>query len=109
MGRFLAVCFLLMGALAIGSLFNAAFAQQETFKDQLTGTRTLVSNDNVTPEGTKRQLYGSSPKGILIFANERRFAQVQVSPARSKFKERTRLDGTPEENTAAIAGTVAHF
>jgi hypothetical protein len=95
--------------LGLALLPSYAVAQQQTLREQLIGSWTLVSNDNVAPDGIKRQLYGSNPKGILILAANGHYAQVQVNPDRPKFKGKTRLDGTPEENKAAMAGTVAHF
>jgi hypothetical protein len=98
-----------VAALGFACLWGNALAQQQTLRQQLVGSWVLVSNDNVAPDGTKRQLYGPYPKGILILSAEGRYAQVQVNPDRPKFKGKTRLDGTPEENKAAMAGTVAHF
>jgi Lipocalin-like domain len=96
-------------ALGLALLPTGASSQQKTLKEQLVGTWTLVSNNNVAPDGTKRQLFGPNPKGILILAADGHYAQVQVNPARPKFKGSTRLDGTPEENKAVVAGTVAGF
>jgi len=53
-------------ALGLALLPGSALSQQKSLQEQLTGTWTLVSNDNVAPDGTKRQLYGPNPKGILI-------------------------------------------
>ena len=73
------------------------------------GTWTIVSNDNVAPDGTKRQIFGPNPKGIFILGADGRYVLLVVNPARPKFGGKSRLDGTPEENKAAIAGTVAAF
>jgi hypothetical protein len=86
-----------------------AVGQQQSLKQRLVGTWTLVSNDNVASDGTKRQIFGPNPNGVMIFDVNGRFAVIAVNPARPKFKGNTRLDGTPEENKAAIAGTVAAF
>lgn len=96
-------------AVGIALLSGSAVSQQKPLKAQLVGTWTLVSNDNVTPDGTKRQIFGPDPKGIMILSADGRFALIATNPARPKFKGNTRLDGTPEENKAAIAGTVAAF
>jgi len=85
-------------------------AQQKLLKDQLVGTWTLISNDNVSPDGTRRQIFGPNPKGILIFDASGRYAQIQVDPNRPKFKgKKTRLDGTADENTAVFHATAGHF
>jgi hypothetical protein len=98
-----------MPALGLALLSGGAVSQQKSLKQQLVGTWTLVSNDNVAPDGTKRQIFGPHPKGIMILDADGRYALIAVNPARPKFKGNTRLDGTPEENKAAIAGTVASF
>jgi hypothetical protein len=96
-------------ALALSLLPSIATGQQKSLKDRLVGSWTIVSNDNVAPDGTKRQIFGPNPKGILMLSADGRYALVVVNPARPRFKGKTRLEGTPEENQAVIAGTVAAF
>ena len=86
-----------------------AVAQQKSLKDQLVGIWTLVSAENVAPDGTKRQNFGANPKGILILDASGRYAQLNIRPDRPKFKSNNRLRGTPEETKAAFDGTIAHF
>lgn len=95
-------------AFGFALLPGSAAAQQKTFKEQLTGTWTVVSNDSVGPDGTKRQLYGPSPKGILIFVANGQFANILVRPDLPNFKG-NRLEGTLEENRAVVHGTNANF
>ena len=98
-----------IASLGLALLSGSAVSQQKSLKEQLVGTWTIVSNDNVAPDGAKRQIFGPNPKGIMILDGDGRYALIAVNPARPKFKGKTRLDGTPEENKAAIAGTVASF
>jgi lipocalin-like protein len=98
-----------IAALGLALLPGSAVSQQKPLKEQLVGSWAIVSNDNVAPDGTKRQLFGPNPRGIMILDANGRYALITVNPARPKFKGKTRLDGTPEENKAAIAGTVASF
>src|SRR6516164_1876796 len=42
-------------------------AQQKPFKEQLTGTWTLGSWEQVFKDGTKRQDFGTNPKGVASF------------------------------------------
>jgi hypothetical protein len=96
-------------ALGLVLLSNSALAQQKPLKEQLAGTWTIISNDNVAPDGTKRQLFGANPKGILVLAANGQYAQIIVLPNRPNFKVNNRLEGTPEENKAAVHGTTATF
>ena len=86
-----------------------AVAQQKTLKEQLVGTWTLVSAETTAQDGTKTALFGTNPKGIVMFDAGGRFAQIQVRADRPKFKANNRLQGTPEENKAALAGGVGQF
>ena len=95
--------------LGLALLSNSALAQQKPLKEQLAGTWTIISNDNVAPDGTKRQLFGANPKGILVLAANGQYAQIIVLPNRPNFKVNNRLEGTPEENKAAVHGTTATF
>jgi hypothetical protein len=45
-------------AVGVALLPGSLLAQQKSLKEQLVGTWTIVSNDNVAPDGTKRQLFG---------------------------------------------------
>ena len=88
---------------------DTAVSQQKSMQDRVVGTWTIVSNDNVAPDGTKRQVFGPNPRGIMILTADGRYALIATNPNRPKFKGTTRLDGTPEENRAVVAGTVASF
>jgi hypothetical protein len=96
-------------ALGLALLPGSALAQQKSLKEQLTGIWTLVSNDSTAPDGTKRQLFGANPKGILILDASGRYAQIYMRPDVPKFKANNRLEGTSEENKAVVQGTVAQF
>jgi lipocalin-like protein len=98
-----------VAVLGLTLLPSTALAQQKPLKDQLAGTWTIVSNDNVAPDGTKRQLFGPNPKGVLILAANGQFAQIMVRADRPNFKANNRLEGTAEENKAAVQGTTATF
>ena len=111
MNRLRTLTITVISVLCLGFALDAsdALAQRDVLKQQLIGTWTLVSNDNVAVDGTRRQLFGPSPKGILILEANGRYAQIQLNPNRPKFKASTRMDGTPEENKAVVQGTSASF
>jgi hypothetical protein len=63
--------------LAVGLSASDALAQQKSLKEQIVGTWTLVSSDQVRPDGTKLRQFGSDPKGINVFdANGRFFVMI---------------------------------
>jgi hypothetical protein len=100
--------FLLTGlSLVLGA--QGASAQQKSLKDQLVGTWSLISNDNVSPNRQRRQLFGAAPKGLVILQDNGQFAQIYLRPDRPKFKTNSRLQGTPDEIKVAWDGTVALF
>lgn len=109
MNRFHILSLSVATALGLALLPGSALAQQKSLKEQLAGTWTIISNDNVAPDGTKRQLFGPNPKGILVLAANGQYAQIIVLPARPNFKVNNRLEGTPEENKTAVHGTTAAF
>jgi hypothetical protein len=101
--------FSIMTALGMALLPGSAPAQQAGLKDQIAGTWRIVSNDNVAADGTKRQLFGSNPKGVLILAANGQYVQIFTRGDAPKFKVNNRLEGTPEEMKAAYQGMVATF
>src|SRR5262245_28560891 len=84
-------------------------AQQKSLKEQLFGAWVLVSADQTAADGTKHQLFGPSPKGVMVLDPSGQYVQIFVRPGREKFKANNRLKGTPEENTAAVHATTASF
>jgi hypothetical protein len=63
--------------LAVGLSASDSLAQQKSLKEQLVGTWTLVSSDQVRPDGSKLSQFGANPKGINVFdANGRFFLTV---------------------------------
>jgi len=88
---------------------SGALAQQPSLKDQLAGVWMLVFADNVAPDGTRRQVFGPNPKGIMILDGTGRYSEMIVGSSRPKFTSNSRLQGTPEENRAVVMGTIAAF
>jgi len=89
-------------ALALALLPSSAVSQQKSLKDQLVGTWTLVSTDNV-------QNFGANPKGMLVFDGNGRYSLVFMRSDLPKFAASTADKGTAEENKVVMQGMVAHF
>ena len=54
---------MVMGVLALRP--EIAVSQQKSFKDELIGSWTIVSNDNIGVNGEKRQIFGPESKGAF--------------------------------------------
>ena len=89
----------------------AAIAQEspKTLKDQLTGSWRLVSINNLRVDGTKYELFGPNAKGIAIFDRNGTYSFQIMRAARPSFAAESRLEGTSEENRAAVQGMISHF
>ncbi len=81
----------------LGSVLWAgtASAQQKSFKDQIVGAWILVSTDNTAPDGSKQQIWGPNPTGMLVLDASGRFTQIIVRSDRPKFKANNRMQGSP--------------
>jgi hypothetical protein len=66
--------------LAVGSSASNSLAQQRLLKEQLVGTWTLVSSEQVRPDGTKLQQFGVNPNGINVFDPNGRFFVMVARP-----------------------------
>jgi hypothetical protein len=99
-------------ALAVVAL--AAFAVQGgsekkgSLKHQVVGAWTMVSNV-LDQDGKKTEPYGSDAKGSVILTNTGRVALIITRSDIPKFAVNNRTQGTPEENKAVVAGSIAYF
>jgi hypothetical protein len=75
----------------------------------LVGTWRLERCDNILPDGTRIELYGPHPKGLLIFDSAGRYSMQIMSASRPRFAANDKSKGTPEEYAAAVKGTNAHY
>jgi len=100
--------FATVAALGLALLPSNLNSQQGTLKEQLVGTWTIISWEDIAPNGTKRQI--TNPKGFLIFDSGGRYAQVITRADRPKFKSPSEptveeLAAATEDFFAANAGT----
>ena len=100
---------LFLSLFLVGLFPTQASPQQAANKDTVVGTWTLVLVDNVLPDGTRVHLYGDNPQGILTFDAEGRYALQIYRAGRAKFASGDKSKGSPEENSAAVLGSNAHF
>ena len=101
---------LTLPALLAGAMFAAArsvCAQQPAVQGVI-GTWTLVSETAHQGDKTTEPL-GPNPLGSIIFDRGGRFILMIARPGLPKFAANKRDAGTPEENKAVLAGSLAFF
>jgi Lipocalin-like domain len=93
-------------SLAAGLSASDSLAQQKSLKEQLVGTWTLVSSDQVRPDGSKLKQFGVNPKGIN--ANGRFFLMV-ASADNSRTAARDPNETDQEEVGGLVAESIAYY
>jgi Lipocalin-like domain len=95
--------------LSLGAVLLASDAIAQSPKEQIVGAWMLVSADSVRSDGTRVAVFGSNPKGIMIFSRDGHFALVQMRAELPKIAAKSRDQGTPEENQGIVEGSIAYF
>jgi hypothetical protein len=96
--------------LALAGMCDAAVAQPaKSLREQLVGTWSFVIAEITTADGKKQLPFGDKPKGMLVFTADGHFSQVHVASGLPRIASNNRLAGTPEENKAILAGSLALF
>ena len=96
--------------LALALSAGAAAAQPaKGLKDQIVGTWNFVVAEVTAPDGKKSFPFGETPKGILIFTADGRFAQIHVASDVPKIASNNRLTGTSEEYAAIMRRSLSVF
>jgi hypothetical protein len=84
-------------------------AAAQTLKERIVGTWEFVVAEVTAADGKKSFPFGETPKGILIFTPDGRFAQIHVASDVPKFASGNRLTGTAEEYAAINRRSLAVF
>ena len=96
--------------LALALSAGAAVAQPaKSLKEQIVGTWNFVVAEVAAPDGKKSFPFGETPKGILIFTADGRFAQIHVAGDVPKIASNNRLTGTPEEYAGIMRRSLSVF
>ncbi len=83
-------------------------AQQSPTAKQLVGTWKMVSI-TLDKNGQKTDMYGPNPQGITIVDRNGHFSRLISRSDVPKFASNNRTGGTPEENKAAVQGSIAYY
>ena len=97
-----------MAVLALTLCADNAVAQK-SLKEQIVGTWDFVVAEVTAADGKKSFPFGETPKGILIFTPDGRFAQIHVAGDVPKFASGNRLTGTAEEYAAINKRSLSVF
>jgi hypothetical protein len=96
--------------LALALSAGAAAAQPaKSLKDQIVGTWNFVVAEVTAPDGKKSFPFGETPKGILIFTADGRFAQIHVASDVPRIASNNRLTATPEEYAGIMRRSLSVF
>ena len=93
-------------ALSIGA---AAAQPAKPLREQIVGTWNFIVAEVKAPDGTKSFPFGETPKGIIIFTADGRFAQIHVASDVPKIASNNRLTGTAEEYAAIMKRSISVF
>ena len=96
----------LASAAMLGLSSGAALAQSA--KD-IVGTWKLVSNVNTAADGKKSDAFGPHAVGLAIFGSDGYYVTQFTNPDAPKFASNNRASGTPDENKAAVLGSIGTF
>src|SRR3984893_17044320 len=95
--------------LAVSLSSSASLAQQKTLKEQLVGTWTLVSSDQVRPDGSKLNQFGGNPKGINVFDPNGRFFLMIASADNSQIASKDLSKANSEDVGGLIPESIAYY
>src|SRR6476659_8539445 len=84
--------------IALALLCGEASAQ--SLKQQIVGAWDFVVAEITGADGKKSFPFGETPKGLLVFTPEGRFAQIHIASDVPKFASGNRMTGTAEEYAA---------
>ncbi|HXM93598.1 MAG TPA: lipocalin-like domain-containing protein [Candidatus Dormibacteraeota bacterium] len=99
----------LIAVMIVTGIASSALAHHQSETPPLIGTWILVSLYNIREDGSRFSPVGSNPKGILIYDATGRMSVQIMGSERARFAAGNFLEGTAEENKAAVHGTISYF
>lgn len=101
----------LQTVLLILLITNSALSQKnkKEVRSEILGSWTLVSVENINPDGTKTFPYGTEPRCILFFDEKGNYAIQIYKNERPKIISGDKNKCTPEENALIVQGSNSHF
>ena len=96
-------------ALGLAGEINPAHSQQSSLSQQLVGTWSFIVTAAHRKDGTKADVFGPTPNGVLMFHPDGHFVMINTRPGRPKYASGNRLQGTPDEFRETVLGSIAYF
>src|SRR5260370_30048919 len=88
---------------------SSAVSQQKSLKEQIVGSWTYASADTVRTDGSRVPTWGPNPAGLWMFGSDGRYISLTGRAGVPRFASNSRMTGTPDENKAAVQGSIAQF
>ena len=73
------------------------------------GTYSFVSVTQTNAQGQKSELFGRSPRGLIVLTADGRYVSALMKEDLPKFASNSRMRATPEEHKAVVEGSLAHY
>jgi hypothetical protein len=96
-------------ALGLAVLSSNVVAQQKPLTEQLVGNWTLVSSDQIRPDGSKLKQFGANPTGVNVFDANGRFFVLIASADESKIASNNPNKTNSEEDGRLISESMAYY
>lgn len=98
---------LLASALSVAFLFAPTAFGQST--KSLAGAYAGMAFKQTDASGKVTDVFGPNPRAMMVLTPDGRYSIVVMRGELPKFASNSRLKGTSEENSAVVAGSIAHF
>jgi hypothetical protein len=85
------------------------WAQTPPLREQIIGTWGFVVTSGTRKDGTKFDIFGPTPNGVLMFHPDGHFVLINTRPGRPNYAGSNRNEGTPEEFKTTVQGSIAYF
>jgi hypothetical protein len=99
----------LIGMVLALSSVGASAQSATSLRQQIIGSWDFVVAVVKAPDGSVTYPFGETPKGMIVFTPEGRFAQIHVASDLPKIASNNRLTGTPEEYAAIMRRSISVF
>ena len=98
---------LLAAGFSVAFLFAPAALGQSA--KSVAGAYAGVSFKNTDSAGKTSDVFGPNPRAMMVLTPDGRYSIIVMRGDLPKLASKSRLKGTPEENGAVVAGSIAHF